>query len=72
MGFMPKHLSKISKFGGQYRLTIPKLLMEEIKWQDVEFVMLDRIGRDDVRIRRFIDGESLRAQGKTDTDGQST
>jgi len=67
---MAKHLTKISKFGGQYRLTIPVLLIDEMKWKDVEYVFLERINKDDIMIRRFIDGESLRTERKTDPDGQ--
>lgn len=67
---MPKHLTKISKFGGQYRLTIPKLLIDEAKWKDVEYVFLERHGKYDVMIRRFIDGESLRTDSKATPDGE--
>jgi len=67
---MPKHLSKISSFGGQHRLTIPKLLIEEMKWKGVEYVFLERLGKDDIMIRRFIDGESLKTNSKADPDGQ--
>ena len=66
---MPKHLTKISKFGGQYRLTIPKALIDEIKWQGVEYVFLERLAKDDIMIRRFIDGESLGIERKKRRDG---
>lgn len=59
---MPKHLTKISKFGGQYRLTIPKGLIQEMDWQDVEFVLMDKVGHGALRIRRFIDGQSLKSK----------
>jgi len=70
IGAMPKYLSKISKFGGQYRLTIPKLLVEEIKWQDVDYVIVESCMGLDFRVRRFIDGESLKTDRKADPDGQ--
>jgi len=66
---MAKHLTKISKFGGQYRLTIPKLLIDEMKWKDVEYVFLELHGKDDIMIRRFIDGESLGIERKKDRPG---
>ena len=69
MAAMPKHLSKISKFGGQYRLTIPKLLIEEMKWQDVEFVVMVDEGGGLLAVRRFIDAESLRAERKEHRHG---
>lgn len=66
MAPMPKHLTKISKFGGQHRLTIPRLLIKEMKWQGVVYVFLERQGTDDIIIRRFIDGESLRLSREKD------
>lgn len=63
---MPKHLTKISKFGGQHRVTIPRLLINEMKWQGVVYVFLERHGTDDIIIRRFIDGESLRLGSEKD------
>ena len=69
MGVMPKYLTKISKFGGQYRLTIPKLLVKEMKWQDVEFVYLVDEGGGLLAVRRFIDGESLGIERKKHRDG---
>lgn len=68
---MAKYLTKLSKFGGQFRVTIPKGLIEEIEWQDVEFVILERMGYDEIRVRRFIDAESLKGQtarGKAGSD----
>lgn len=59
---MPKYLTKISKFGGQYRLTIPKGLIKEMEWQDVEFVLMDNVGQGALRIRRFVDGKDLKAK----------
>ena len=66
---MPKYLSKISKFGGQYRLTIPKQMIEEIKWQDVEYVTIESQMGLALRVRRFIDAESLSINGKKDRPG---
>lgn len=66
---MPKYLTKISKFGGQYRITIPKALVEELNWHDVDFVIMEHICYEFIRIRRFIDGESLKASGQALKDG---
>lgn len=63
---MPKHFTKLSKFGGQYRLTIPKALIEEMKWQDVEFVIMELASPKAFYVRRFIDGESLRTELEAD------
>jgi len=48
-------------------LTIPKALIDEMTWQDVEFVIMTNLGDGTVRIRRFIDGESLRTELETDS-----
>lgn len=66
---MPKYIAKLSKFGGQYRITIPRLLVEECKWEDVEFVILSRVTYEEIKMRRFVDGESLGIKRKTDRPG---
>jgi len=66
---MPKYLAKLSKFGGQHRITLPKLLIKEAEWQDVEFVIIDRLGVGGLRIRRFVDAEELGIKGKRDRPG---
>ena len=68
-GAMPKYLTKISKFGGQYRLTIPKGMIEEINWQDVEYVILESYMGLAIRVRRFIDAESLGIKSERDRTG---
>lgn len=65
-GAMPKVLAKLSKFGGQYRLTIPKCLIEEVGWHDCEFIILEPIEYNMIRIRRFVDAESLNIKSKRD------
>jgi hypothetical protein len=69
MGVMPKHLTKISKFGGQHRLTIPKLLIEELGWKDVEYVIVEGLCTGVVQIRRFMDGEDLKTKDAGDRPG---
>lgn len=64
---MPKHLTKLSKFGGQFRLTIPRALIEEMKWFDVEFVIMQPAGLNHITVRRFIDGKSLGPKLETGT-----
>lgn len=66
---MPKHLVKLSKFGGQYRLTIPRAMIEEIEWQDVEYVTLESIMGKGIRIWRFLDGQSLKGEITGDRSG---
>ena len=66
---MPKHLVKLSRFGDQYRLTIPKMLIQQMEWEDVEFVILYPLESGSIEIGRFIDGESLGAKRKEDRPG---
>ena len=66
---MPKHLTKVSKFGGQYRLTIPKALINEMEWQDVEFVIMEDEGGGLMSVRRFMDEESLGVKRKKHSTG---
>ena len=64
---MPKHFTKLSKFGGQYRLTIPKALIIELGWEDVEFVIMEHASPKAFYVRRFIDVESLRTELEADS-----
>lgn len=66
---MAKFLAKLSEFGGQHRVTLPKGLIDECGWKGVEYVILERIGFDEIRLRRFIDGESLKNDDKADRPG---
>jgi len=66
---MPKHLAKLSKFGGQFRLTIPKLLIQEMGWKDAEYVILQANDVRYITVRRFIDGESLKSKDARDRTG---
>ena len=67
-GPMTKYVVKLSKFGGQFRLTLPRLLVEVLDWEDVEFVILEDHSTGVVMVRRFIDGQSLRPQVEADRD----
>lgn len=66
---MPKFLAKLSKFGGQYRLTIPRQLIKEMAWEKVEYMTLGPQIDDAVIIRRFIDSESLKTKDERDRTG---
>jgi len=67
---MPKYLAKLSKFGGQYRLTLPRLLIEEMAWDDVEYITLGPQIDKSIIIRRFVDAESLGIKSKRDRTGK--
>jgi len=67
---MPKYFAKLSKFGGQYRLTLPRLLVEQVAWEDVEYVVLNGLVDRSIVIKEFIDAESLGVKGKRDRAGK--
>lgn len=58
---MAKYIAKITKSGGQDRLTIPTGLRELLAWQDVKYVTMEAQDDNSIVIRRFIDGESLKS-----------
>jgi len=66
---MAKYLTKLSKFGGQYRVTIPKGLIAETGWGEVEFIILEKMGHDEIRLRRWIDAKSLKSEAAGDKAG---
>ena len=56
---MAKHMVRVCPGGGQVRVTIPKLLLLELKWKDVRHVLLEGNQDGTLTVRRFVDGESL-------------
>lgn len=66
---MPKFLAKLSKFGGQYRVTLPKDLIGWCAWFEVEYVILDPQDDNSIVIKEFIDEESLGVDRKRDRGG---
>ena len=66
VGVMPKYIAKLSKFGGQYRITLPRDLVGFTAWFDVEYVILLPQEDNSIVIREFIDEESLGIERKTD------
>lgn len=67
---MPKYLAKLSKFGGQYRITLPRLLIELIGWGDVEYVLLVPQEDNTIVMREFLNEESLGIESKRDRPGE--
>lgn len=61
---MAKFLVKGNLSSGQLRITIPKALVELKGWKGVEFFMLEADKVNTVKIWRFIDGQSLKGNGK--------
>ncbi|MBA7495233.1 hypothetical protein ES702_05813 [subsurface metagenome] len=67
---MPKFLVKLSKFGGQYRVTLPRSLVDLAEWEDVEFVIMELRFPNEIQMRRFIDAESLGIKGERNSNGE--
>lgn len=67
---MPKFFAKLSRFGGQYRITLPKALVGQARWEDVEFVIMELVFPNEIKMRRFIDAESLGVKSKRNNDGE--
>ena len=66
---MPKWICKVNWSGGQFRITIPKGLVEAMKWQDAAHVMLESTGKKGVLVWRLIDAESLKDEGSRNKGG---
>ena len=54
---------------GQFRVTVPKLMVESIGWKDVDHVILTPLHTGVIQMRRFIDGESLKNDDSEDRPG---
>jgi len=61
---MVRHIIKLCCAGGQVRVTIPKLVMRGLEWEDVSYVILEENKDGTLTIRRFEDGESVKGDGK--------
>jgi hypothetical protein len=68
---MPKWICKVTESGGQRRLTLPKGLLKDREWLDVKVVILEPQGGEEIRIRRFIDAESLKNEGSRNKPGSA-
>ena len=66
---MAKHLIRACWGGGQLRINIPKLVVRELKWLGVSHFVLVENEDKTLTIRRFVDGDSLKGDGKRDRAG---
>jgi len=44
------------------RITIPKMIVRGLKWEDVRHVFIEEKEDGSLTVRRFINGESLKSQ----------
>lgn len=61
---MRKYLCKLSRFGGQFRVSIPRSLIKCLGWKKVEYVVLHKYGENSLVVEEFIDREAL--EGKSE------
>lgn len=57
---MAKHIIRVGKENGLFRLTIPHKVISARRWDDVQYVLLDDKDLNTLVLRRFVDGKSLR------------
>lgn len=58
---MAKHILKVTRTNGVFRLVFPRKLVMIKRWDDVEYVLADDRIPDQIVIKRFIDGKALKA-----------
>lgn len=59
-----RHIVKLQKHSGLVRINLPKLLCDEIDFKKVDYIILEPVGKTQILIRRFIDGETSKRKGK--------
>lgn len=59
---MPKYVATMNHYLDQHRINLPRQLVKDLAWEDVQFITLDRTADNTIVIRRFIDGQSLRSE----------
>lgn len=63
-GSVAKHVVKVSHGGGQVRVTIPKIAVRGLGWDDAVYVIIEENKDNTLTVRRFVDGESLTGANK--------
>lgn len=58
-----KHIVKLQREGKNTRINIPKLLAKELKLDKVNYLILEQVGKTQILLRRFIDGDDVKAKG---------
>ena len=56
---MSKYVVKVSTGAGNYRINLPREIIQLKRWGDVKFVLVENNHRDTITIRRFVDGKAL-------------
>lgn len=56
---MAKHIVKANHTGNQIRISLPKLLIEEMEWKDVSYFVLKKTGRHTISVKELFREEDL-------------
>lgn len=59
-----RHIIKLQRDAGRYKIHFPKLLLDEVDFRKVDYLILEPVGRTQIMIRRFIDGEKGKGKSK--------
>lgn len=65
---MEKHLCKVDKSAGAFRVAIPKKLIQKWRWGNVTHVIVERDADGSIKIRRLLDEQALKEDDKADND----
>ncbi len=64
MGIMKRVVIKVDRRDISFRITIPRKIIQQKMWNDVEYMLLEESGPDIIVLRRLIDGEALETAGQ--------
>lgn len=56
---MRRLVLKVNRLDISFRITIPRKVIQQKRWHDVEYVLLEESDPDLIILRRFIDGKAL-------------
>lgn len=59
-----KAIAKITWTDGQCRITIPKILVEEVQLKGIQFVALEQSNKHQIIMRRVIDDKTFKTNGQ--------
>lgn len=56
---MARHVVKVSRSGGQFRITVPKCLVRQLRWQSADYVEFRRLCGYRLELRRLRNGKKV-------------
>jgi len=61
-----KHVVKVVSTKSDFRITVPRKIIQALRWNDVRYVVAEILHKDKIVIRRLLDGKALK---EGDTEG---